>query len=483
MPDASANAALVTRLLRGARWAAMLRLTSLLISWGSTLVVVRYLTTADYGMNAMLEAPLELLLLASTLGLDMALTRARSVGREFVAPVFGWLLLINGLIAALYFFGSPLLAAYFEEPRLEPLAKALALVFIVVPFRVIPNAMLDRELKFKLRAGIEFLCAIVAALTTLTLAVFGKGVWALVVGIIVSRVLSAVVLMALQPWFVVPRFDFAAVRGLFAVGGLLTLASALGVAANMFPVLVAGPMLGPALLGLYAMALQFAMLPLSRVMPIVNSIAFPAFAKFEGQPSAIGHYVLTCLALGALGLLPVMVGLASCSEAFALAVLGPRWADAAVPLAVLALVMPFRGVSLFLREVLAGVGHAGLKVQCSIVPWIVGIPSLLIGVQWAMTGLLASYVITEICTCVVAWRLSRRVMTVSLRKLATGLRAPAAASAALAAGCLLAWVMLRSQPPLVTLLVQVAVGAAAYLLALRLLFWAETKRLVALLRR
>lgn len=478
----SSNSALVARLLHGARWATLLRLCALAISWGSTLVVVRYLSVADYGLNAMLEAPLELLFLLSTLGLDLALTRARRVDPELVAPIFGWLLVINISLSGLYFFGSPLLAAYFQEPRLEPLARTIAIIFLLAPFRVIPNAMLDRELKFKLRASVELVCSVVAAMSTLVLAVLGFGVWALVSGVLVSRVLSAVLLMVLQPWFVRPTLNLTASRDLFAVGGLLTLASALGVTSNMFPVVIAGPALGPGALGLYAVALQFAMLPLSKVMPIVNSIAFPAFAKFEGQPAAIGHYVIRCLSVGALVLLPLMVGLACASQAFTVAVLGPRWAEAAVPLATLSLAMPFRGTSLFLREVLGGIGRADLKVACSLAPWVLGIPSLVLGVRFGISGLVGAFVLTEGLSCAFAWHLSRRVMALPWGKALHALRAPILSSMLLGGASLLPLLPPQDQDPFQALVLQVAAGSCAYMLALRLLFWSEAKTMLSLLR-
>src|SRR5690349_18431713 len=152
----SESSEIVDRVLSGARWATVLRFAGQAISWLSTIIVVRYISPEDYGLNAMLEAPLELLGLLCTFGLDLALVRARHIEDHELRSVFGWLLLINGLLFLAYFFGAGLIASYFHEPRLETLAKVLAFVFLLTPFRVIPNALLDRNLKFKLRASAEF---------------------------------------------------------------------------------------------------------------------------------------------------------------------------------------------------------------------------------------------------------------------------------------------------------------------------------------
>ena len=73
---------IIDKVLSGARWAAILRLAGQAISWLSTIVVVRFISPEDYGLNAMLEAPLELLTLLSTFGLDLALVRSKNIEQD-----------------------------------------------------------------------------------------------------------------------------------------------------------------------------------------------------------------------------------------------------------------------------------------------------------------------------------------------------------------------------------------------------------------
>ena len=142
---------IINKILSGARWSIVFRLIAQVISWVSTIVVVRFITPDDYGLNTMLRAPLELLLLLSTLGLDLALIRTKNIEQDDLHNIFGWLLVINGLLFLAYFFGGSLIAAYFNEPGLEQLARVLAFIFLLIPFRVIPNAILDRHLNFKFK--------------------------------------------------------------------------------------------------------------------------------------------------------------------------------------------------------------------------------------------------------------------------------------------------------------------------------------------
>jgi len=482
MTDNKTNSLIIAKVLHGARWAAILRFGAQVVSWGSTLVVVRYVSATDYGLNSMLEAPLEMLLLLSTLGLDLALVRSRVVNTEAIRAVFGWLLVINAALFVVYYFGSSLLASYFNEPRLEPLAQAMGFLLLLVPFRVVPNALLDRELKFKLRGVVELVSSVVAALTSVVLAVQGFGVWALVASLIVNRTLLTLLLMVVRPWIAMPSLSLRPVRGMLATGGALTLASALAVGAGMLPVVLAGPLLGPAALGLYTVALHFAMLPLSKLMPIINAVAFPAFSRFEGTPTLIGGYVQTCLRGGAFVFLPVTVGLACASEAFSTVVLGAKWIDAARPLAALSLAMPFRGVALFVRQVAVSVGRSDIALKGTAAIWIVGLPSVLFGARFGLVGLVAAYALTEVASCVITLALARQPLALTARVTFNAFKSPMQATGLMAVVVLGCAALLQGAAPPVVLLAQVSVGAVTYLAVLRQRYWDEARQVLLLFK-
>lgn len=464
------NAAVIARVLSGARWATLLRLAAQIISWLSTIIVVRFISTHDYGLNAMLEAPLELLFLLSTFGLDSALVRARQVTQAELRNVFGWLLLVNGGLFLAYFFGGALLAAYFKAPELAPLARVLSFIFLLVPFRVIPNALLDRDLKFKLKASVELTAGVITTAVTLVLAIRGFGVWALVLGVLTNRVLLAVLLMSLQPWLIRPAFRFGEVRGMIAFGGIMALASAVAILGNMLPVLIAGPRLGAEALGIFAVALSFALLPLAKIMPVLIPVIFPAFAKFQGQPLAVAHYLEKTLGVVSIALLPVMIGLACVSEEFVMTVLGEKWLQSALPLALLSLAVPFRGTASLFRQVLGGIGCADLALKSVLVYLLLFLPLVVIGARFGIMGIVVAVMLTEPLVALVTIQISRRAIATSLFRVALSLRPAITASAAMAVAVLSVKLLLGPQSELVRLIAEVLTGVVMYLAMLRVFF-------------
>lgn len=480
MSDPRTSPDLGTRILSGARWVALLRLTAQLFSWVSTIIVVRFISPEDYGLNAMLEAPMELLMLFSTLGLDAALVQSRKIEHDQLQSAFGWLLAINFILFLLYFFGGAVLAEYFNEPRLAPLAKALSIVFLLAPFRAIPNALLDRELKFKAKAVVELVAAVAAAIVTLTLAVMGAGVWALIAGLVLNRVIIAVLLMALHPWFVRPTLGPAAAQ-MIAFGGIVALSGGVLLLSSKLVSLISGPALGAKQLGIYAVAMQFALLPLAKVMPVINPIMFPAFSRLQGHPEQAGYYLEKSISVAALLLFPIMVGLACVAPGFVRVVLGDGWGPVALPLALISVIMPLRMVTSFVRPVMNGMGRPDLTLKSSFLMLILLLPIIPVMERYGVVGLAMVWVISEPIVTFATVRMSKKVIGISFRRTMRGLMPALTATALMAAVVLLT----REGTDLVDtggeLALEVAIGAATYLLTLYLLFRSQSREAIGLL--
>lgn len=460
---------LVQKIISGARWVAALRLTAQTLSWISTIIVVRFISPGDYGLNSMLEAPMELMMLISTLGLDVALVQSKKLEQNQLRSAFGWLLAINFLLFLTYFFGGALLAQYFNEPRLDALAKVLSVVFLLAPFRAIPNALLDRDLQFKAKAIVELVAVVVGAATTLGLAIYGAGVWALVMGLIVNRIVTSILLMILHPWIVRPTLGPEAAQ-MIALGGVVALAGAILMLSNSLVSLIAGPTLGAHLLGIYAVAMQFALLPLSKFMPVINPILFPAFSRLQGQPEQAGYYLDRALSFASIFVFPIMIGLACVATDFVLVVLGEKWSEAILPLALISLAMPFRMVTNFIRPVMNGMGRADLNLKSSALTLALLLPAIPFAMKYGVLGLAILWLVVEPVICLATAKMGQKAVTFSLGIMARNLLPALVSSAVMAAAVFLVigYGGLSAGPP--KLLAEVAAGAAAYIATLWIFF-------------
>src|SRR5665647_184336 len=128
--------------LSGLRWTASVRLVSQVITWAITLVVIRLLTPADYGLLAMATVFVSFLAMFSELGLGAALVQKADVDDELLKRAFGVILVIHFSLAALLMLSAPLIGDFYNEPRVVPVIRVLSLQFVLAGFSVIPDAQL-----------------------------------------------------------------------------------------------------------------------------------------------------------------------------------------------------------------------------------------------------------------------------------------------------------------------------------------------------
>ena len=343
------------------RWGS--QIVAQIIAWTSTIMVVRLLTPADYGLFAMSHVVITALAFMSGIGFASSLIQTRHVDRRRIGQVFGLLLLFNGTLATIQFLGAPLMAAYFQEPLIADMLRIQALIFLTVPFTALPNELLAKRLEFSIQGKINMAAAIIAAVAALALAWLGYGVWALVYAPIAGFVTRAIGLTIAARSLVMPVFDFRGAGDLVRFGGALTLCQLFWIIQSQSDIFIAGRVFDTHNLGLYAEALFLTLIVTGRFLPPINEVAFPAYAELHRAGKPIGPYFLKTLRTVLLVTAPIYFGLALTAEPAVLTLFGEKWADMAPIVAGLALAMPAMALQIICSPTTNAMGMPGVYVR------------------------------------------------------------------------------------------------------------------------
>ena len=139
-----------TRIRSGFAWTTGSRILSQFVAWVVTIFVIRILSPTDYGLLAMATVLISFLGLFSELGLGSAIVQAGEHDVQTLRKIYGIVLLVHGAIFGILYVIAPFVASYFSEERLTFLIRVMGLHFLIVAQGVIPNAMLQRDLEFKI---------------------------------------------------------------------------------------------------------------------------------------------------------------------------------------------------------------------------------------------------------------------------------------------------------------------------------------------
>lgn len=459
------------------------RLLSQVVQLASVAVLARLVAPADFGLVAIVTTFVGFAMIFTNLGIGAFLVHAREPSPDDLSTAF-WLNAASGLLlTAVFTAASGPIADLYGQPRLGMLVAIGSLSFSL-SLGIVHNALLERDLRFTSLALVEPSAILVSAVVPVSLAAAGAGATALVVGHVAATVWKTGCLWSMVRWLPRARPSTRSLRDLWSYSGALFGFNVVNYWARNADNLLLGAVAGPGPLAFYSRAYALMLLPVQQGTQVLGRVLFPALTRMREDEDRLRRGYVRSLRLLAALTFPLSVGMASASPALVSVVLGGRWSDAAVLLAVLSLSGPAQIVSGTTGALYQAVGRSDLQLRRGLVSAVVLVSAIVLGLRWGAVGVAiavstAYWAVAPVVTAP-AWRLVGLRSSTALRLLL-----PLAACAAAMGGAVLAVGELlhdSSGPPgAAVLLVQVGTGAATYAVLLRLLardVWYELLGLV-----
>lgn len=378
--------------LSGLKWTAFAKLSSQVVSWASTLLVMRLLVPQDYGLMAVVTVVISVLSGVAELGISASVIQSRELTREDLAKISGLITLVSVAVFGALCVSAPWISAAYGMPRLTTLLCVAATQMLIASVATLPQALAQRHFEFKHLATVELVWALSSSVATLVLAWYGAGVWSLVLGSLVGAATRAVMLIS-REGVVTPSFHLAGVRRFLAVGGAVMFGRLSWQLVYQSDVLIGARRLPGTEIGAYSVALQLATLPMQRIMGVLNQVVLPTVARLQDERERLRRRLLDgCRLLTAFSV-PILWGISAISQELVTVALGDKWLSAILPLQLISLVVPLRMVSGVFGTANLGIGRAGLDFRNSVVTAIVLPVCFFVGTHWGVNGLAAAWLV------------------------------------------------------------------------------------------
>ncbi len=392
MDDAGA---LRRSVLRAVGWAGATRLIGQLANWTMTLVTVRILDPSDYGLMAIAMAVTNFLGSVSSVGFANVIVQNRRISEDALRSVFGLVLMISAASIALICGLAPAAAWFYGEPRLVGLLQAASLLFAATAFQAIPRATLEKRLDLKTISRIDLASNITGGAVVLSLAWHGAGVWSLIAGALFAAMTRTIGLCWAAPYFRRPRFSLRGLSEILRFGGLRTVESLLWTSYSSSDVFIIGKLLGPQILGVYSVSRYLAGLPSEKLALVIGPVVLPAFSRVQDDRTEALQYLRKAMRILALLSLPVFFGMAATSPELVTVALGPRWSQAATPLAIVAFGMALRPIAALLPSFLIGLGEYVASFKNTLYATILFPAAFIAGSHWGLLGVCGAWLVAS----------------------------------------------------------------------------------------
>ena len=459
-PDESSGFAARVRSAVAWRWGT--QVIAQIITWASTILVVRLLVPSDYGLFAMTQVVLTALAFLNGQSFATSLVQAERIDERRIGQVFALLLMLAVTLALTQFLIAPYAAAYFGEPLVERMLHIQAVIFLTVPFTALPSELLARRLEFRRQGQVNMLAAVIGATTALILAWFDFGVWALVYAPITMFVSRAIGLSIAARLLVKPVFDLRGAGDLVTFGGTLTLCQLFWIIQSQSDIVIAGRTMDTHDLGLYSEALFLTLIVTGKFLPPINEVALAAYSELNRARRSIAPYFLKTARTVMLVVTPIYVGLSLVAGPAILTLFGEKWAEMTPIVQGLALAMPFFALHLICSPATNAMGQPRIYLATSVAGAIIMPTVFLWGAANGAMGLVHAWWIAAPLLLTFSLSLTLPRIGVGSGELAKELLPIVLACAAMALAVSLSRSMLPIASPFVDLAANAALGAAIY---------------------
>lgn len=449
-------------LLRSIAWTGGGKWATQLLTWASTIIAARLLSPSDYGVMGMATMFLGLINLVSEFGLGQSVITLRFLSRRQIAQINSTSLFLGCGFFTLSAAMATSVGRFFHSSQLPAVIMVMSVGFLVSAFQVVPDALLQRDLRFKRIASFDTLRALTQSLSTVLLAWFGFGYWSLAFGNLSGTVLYTLLVVGSSRH----SFEWPSLREIRAS---LTFSShVLGSRVAWYTYsnsdfLVAGRVLGESSLGAYTLAWTIASTPVEKIANMVMKVTPAFFSAVQHDKAQLRRYLLGITEGLSFLCFPASIGLAVVADQFVLAVLGPRWVGATTPLRLLALYAALRSITTLLPNLLNALQRARFVMWNTIVAAVVFPASFYLASVWGTTGIAAAWILLYPCiTAPLVWRTTAELelpIGQYLSALVPALRASLVMALAV---CGVRMAMPSQWSALSRLLVAIVVGGGAY---------------------
>jgi len=346
------------QLRSGMRWSFLSTALGRILNPLLGIVLARILTPEDFGVFAVALVALNALISINDLGVTLAVVRWPGKVEEIARTATSVAITGSLLFYGACFAAAPWVASTLNSPEATGVLRLLALGVVIDGAGSVPLAFITRAFRQDQRMVADWSGFLVSAGVTVGLAVAGFGAWSLAWGRIAGNLVNTALLYRLSPLRPRPGWERHLARELLRFGLPLTGSSFLVFAMLNVDYVIVGHELGTVALGVYLLAFNLSSFPVNVISTSIRRVLVPAFARFQGDHTALREVFLRWLHQLALPTVLLCTLLATLAHPTIRVVYGSKWRDAAPVLVFLAVLGGARVVIEFIYDVFVAVGRS-----------------------------------------------------------------------------------------------------------------------------
>ncbi|WP_051052151.1 lipopolysaccharide biosynthesis protein [Paenibacillus sonchi] len=314
----------------------------IIIMFVVTMILSRVLSPKDFGIVAVLTVFTNFFLVIGDMGIGAAIIQKKDLSDRDISNIF-FIMIILGLLFGIFFVGiTELIVLIYNDTVYRLIGRLLTFSVVFSIWNIIPQAVLQKEKKFKLIGLITIFSTLLSGAIAIISALSNVGYFS----IVYQSIFYAMLLFNINLYYSKVKFklEFNAkpLNKIKEYSIYQMLFNLINYFARNLDSFLIGKTIGEAALGYYNMAYKLVLMPVQYLTNAVTPVLHPVLSDYQNNYSMIYKQFLKVVRVLALlgGFISIVCF--SCATEIITVLYGSQWNESIVPFKIMSLSIGFQ---------------------------------------------------------------------------------------------------------------------------------------------
>lgn len=361
--------------VKSVKWNTIATVVTMVLQVIQLAILTRLLEKSDFGLVAIASLVISFTDIFSELGITVALIHKQNISKDEYSSVFWLNVFVSLIIFILTLLSAPLVAVFYNEPRLTLIISLFALKILFNAFGKMFQTIKVKNLEFGFISKVRILSAVIGLITTVTLAYFGLGVMSLVYGQLITVGFNQLIftITGLKQEHVRLHFSFSEVKDFLSIGLYQLGTRILDFAAARLDIFLIGKFFSMEELGLYNIAKDLIIKPYAILNSISSSVFSASFARIQENMVLLRQSFNKLLRATSIASVFIYAVLIILSDFIVHILYAPSYSEVAVFIRIMAYVGIFSAITSQSATIMISLGRTDLGFKWTIIQIIMSV--------------------------------------------------------------------------------------------------------------
>lgn len=448
--------------LSGLMWRFLERFGAQGVTFVVSIVLARLLDPEVYGIVAIVTVFTAILNVFIDSGLGNALIQKKDADDLDFSSVFYFNMFMCVVLYLLLFAAAPFIAKFYKMPLLTPVIRVMSLTVIISGVKNVQQAYVSKHLLFKRFFFATLGGTIGAAVLGIWMAYKGYGVWALVAQGLFNATVDTLILWITVKWRPKMMFSIERFKGLFSFGWKLLISQLIDTVYNNLRQLLIGKLYNADNLAYYNRGYMLPNVFVVNVNSAIDSVLFPVMSNAQDSVESVRAMTRRSIQVSSYVMWPIMLGIAAVSKPLVAVLLTEKWLPCVPYVIIFCISYAFLPMESANLNAIKALGRSDIFLRLTIIKKVIGFIILLATMWFGPLIMAASNLFFSVVNQIInAWP-NRKLLNYSYGQQIADIL-PSILLSVVMFGAVW-WVQYLHLGNFVTLLIQVIMGVAVYVI-------------------